>query len=125
MKLKLIIAIIAVGAFGTSYGQTYKTNLSSVETIDNQIQDESYSSEVPVADRLLITAPIENISKSDKQFFSRKEWRKIKKQLQKNKKRILSEANSIHSYKVVDTIYLDVPTNTKESKQSRLSGSDW
>ncbi len=125
MKLKLIIAIITVGAFGTSYGQTYKTNLSSVETIDNQIQDESYSSEVPVADRLLITAPIENISKSDKQFFSRKEWRKIKKQLQKNKKRILSEANSIHSYKVVDTIYLDVPTNTKESKQSRLSGSDW
>ncbi len=120
MKLRTIITIAFFCVFGVSFGQDYKNDLTSVKTIDNQIQEEQYSTDkVSEVDRLLLTTPMENVSRSDKQFFSRREWRKIKKQLQKNKKRIIGEKNSIHTSKVMDTIYFNVPT---QGGESRLSG---
>ncbi len=113
--------IVLLCICGISHGQDFKSDLSSVKTIDNQIQEKKYSSDdVSVAaDRLLLKSSVENISKKDKHFFSKKEWKKIKKQILKNKKRISKLEDGIHSYKTLDTIYLDAPVY---STKSSLSG---
>lgn len=96
-----------------------QNDLTSVKTIDDQIQEESYSTdEVPLVDRLLLRVPIENISKRDKQFYSKKEWKKIKKQLARNKKRLSQTDNAIHTSKIIDTIYMDIPKGTSASSLS-------
>ncbi len=119
MKTKVLATIVFLCIFSTSFGQDYKNNFSSVNSIDDQIQEKHYTTdEIPLADRLLLRIPIKNISYRDKKFYSKKEWKKIKKQLLKNKQRI-SEQNSIHSSRTLDTIYLDIPT---QREKSRLSG---
>ncbi len=120
MKVKALMIISLFCICNISFGQEFKNDLTSVKTIDNQIQEEQYSTdEIPLVDRLLLRTPIDNISYRDKQFYSKKEWRKIKKQILKNKKKITNQKNSIHVSKVIDTIYLDIPSF---NKVSRLSG---
>ncbi|MBP2832418.1 hypothetical protein J8281_09500 [Aquimarina sp. U1-2] len=103
----------------SSFGQDFKNDLTSVKTIDDKIQKEKYNSnEVATADRLVLRTSLENISKKDKAFFSKKEWRKIKRQLSKNKKRFTKVENSIHTYKTVDTIFIDTPIQTTKSRLS-------
>ncbi|MBQ0735080.1 hypothetical protein [Aquimarina celericrescens] len=120
MKLKILITISLLCICSISFGQDFKNDLTSVKTIDNKIQEKKYSSDdIATADRLLLKTSLENISKKDKRFFSKKEWRKIKKQLLKNKKRLSKLEDGIHTYKAIDTIYLDAPSN---STKSSLSG---
>ncbi|MEW7290864.1 hypothetical protein [Aquimarina sp. 2304DJ70-9] len=120
MKLKLLITFSLLWVCSTSFSQEFINDLTPVRTIDDQIQEEQYSTDkIPMVDRLVLRAPIKNISRRDKQFYSKKEWRKIKKQLQKNKKRFSELNNEIHTFKTIDTIYMDIPINRKES---RLSG---
>ncbi len=118
MKLKLLLTFSLLLAFHTFYGQEFSFQLTSVRSIDDQIQEEQYSTdEVPLVDRLVLRVPIKNISRRDKQFYSKKEWRKIKKQIQKNKKR-LSMDHQIHSIKALDTIYMDIPKGGESSLSS-------
>ncbi len=49
-----------------------------------------------------------------------KKWKKIKKQIQRNKKRFSSNKNVIKTTKLIDTVYINVPANIKESRIS-----DW
>ncbi len=119
MKLKLLMTFSLIWVCATSFSQEFKGTLTSVKTIDDQIQEERYSGgEVPTIDRLVFKSPIENISRKDKQFYSKKEWRKIKNQLKKSKKRISKLQDGIHTTKRIDTIYLNVPRPTKESSLS-------
>ncbi len=121
MKLKFALNIAFLLVCGMSFGQDFENDLTSVKTIDNQIQEEQYSTaEIAMTDRLVILAPIKI---KDQDFYSKKEWRKIKKQLKKNKKRVSNAKNSIiYASKVMDTIYIDIPAYNTGSSQSRLSG---
>ncbi|WP_159090935.1 hypothetical protein [Aquimarina aquimarini] len=119
MKLKLTILIAFCLICGMSFGQDFEYDLTSVKTIDNQIIEEQYSTEtMSSADRLLVVQT--PIKKKGKEFYSKKEWQKIKKQLKKNKKR--ASKQNIHAYKKMDTIYLDIPNHRNDrTKESRLS----
>ncbi|WP_159025465.1 hypothetical protein [Aquimarina sp. Aq78] len=120
MKLKFAFSIAFLLVCSMSFGQDFENDLTSVKTIDDQIQEEQYSTDkIAMTDRLVIQAPIRI---KDKDFYSKKEWRKIKKQLKKNKKRVSNAKNSIYASKVMDTIYIDIPTYNTGSSQSRLSG---
>lgn len=100
-----------------SFSQDFENDLSSVKAIDDQIIEEQYSTDkIAVVDRLVVQTPIKQ---KDKGFYSKREWRKIKKQLKKNRRRVSNTKNSIYASKVLDTIYLNVP---KFSEESRLSG---
>ncbi len=57
-----------------------------------------------------------------KATYKEKEWKKIKKQLRRTKKRFSNPRNTVHTYKKIDTVYLNAPKQIKES-ESRLS--DW
>ncbi|PKV49611.1 hypothetical protein ATE84_1643 [Aquimarina sp. MAR_2010_214] len=120
MKLKFALSIAFLLVCSISFGQDFKNDLSSVKTIDNQIQQEQYSTdEIAMTDRLIIQTPIKTKSKD---FYSKKEWRKIKKQLKKNKRRVSNTKNSVYTYKVIDTIYIDIPSFNTVRGKSRLSG---
>ncbi len=122
MKLSVVITVTLFWVCSISFGQDFKNDLTSIKTIDDKIQEERFSddgNEIVVADRLLLKTSIKNVSRKDKQFYSKKEWKKIKKQLLKNKKRISELENGIHTSKVIDTIYFDIPSY---DKQSRISG---
>ena len=42
MKLKAFLMIAFCFLLGTTFGQEYKNDLTSVKTIDNQLQDEDF-----------------------------------------------------------------------------------
>ncbi|WP_282080834.1 hypothetical protein [Aquimarina algiphila] len=119
MKLKFTLNIAFLLVCGMSFGQDFKNDFSSVKTIDTQIQEEQYSTDqIAMSDRLVVKTPIK---KKDKRFYSKKEWRKIKKQLSRNKKRVSNTKNSIYTSRTIDTIYLNIPVNNNNN-ESRLSG---
>lgn len=119
MKLKFAINVAFLLLCGISFGQNFENEFTSVKNIDNQILEEQYSTDkISTTDRLIVQTPIKD---EDESFYSKKEWKKIKKQLKKNKKRFSNSNNSIHTSKIIDTIYLNIPIPT-HTRESRLSG---
>lgn len=117
MRLKFAMSITFLLLCSISFGQNFENEFTSVKNIDNQILEEQYSTDkISTTDRLIVQTPA---TKRDKGFYSKKEWKKIKKQLKKNRKRFSNIKNSIHSSKTIDTIYLNIPSHNTES---RLSG---
>ncbi|WP_109438858.1 MULTISPECIES: hypothetical protein [Aquimarina] len=48
-----------------------------------------------------------------------REWKKIKRQIKRNKKRASHNKNSVYTSRIIDTIYIDIPSN---NRKTRLSG---
>ena len=120
MKINVLMIISLICTCSISFGQEFKNDLTSVKTIDDQIQEGEYSTDaIPLIDRLLLRTTIDNISYRDKKFYNKREWRKIKKQILKNKKKMANQKDGIHISKMVDTVYLYIPFF---NKASRLSG---
>ncbi|TPN85918.1 hypothetical protein [Aquimarina algicola] len=120
MRFKFVILTAFIIISSVSFGQEFKNDLTSVKTIDNQIQDEQFSID-QMSDRLVVKT---SIDKQNQDFYSKKEWKKIKKQLRKNRKKFSNKGNNIHSYKVIDTIYLNIP-NRRSNQSSRTRLSAW
>lgn len=117
MKLKFAINIAFLLLCGISFGQNFENEFTSVKSIDNQILEEQYSTDkISTTDRLIVQTPSIN---KDEGFYSKKEWKKIKRQLKKNRRKFSNAKNSIHSSKTMDTIFLNIPDQHTES---RLSG---
>ncbi len=116
MKLKILVSITALLICSMSFGQDFKNDLTSVKTIDDQIQEEEYNTnEVEVVDRLVVQTSVKNISEEDRRYYSKKEWKKIKKQILRNKEKFSSQKNGIQTFKTIDTIFLDIPIYDKGS----------
>jgi len=63
-----------------SFSQNSESDLFSIKTLDEQIEEKSYTNgNHRIIDRFIIKAPI---SDNTKKLYSKKEWRRIKKQLQ-------------------------------------------
>ncbi len=108
----LFICIIQV-----SFGQDLKNEFVSIKDIDNQIEEQHYNTDDTsrVIDRLVVKTPIKE---SDERYYSKKEWKKIKKQLQSSTTKGL-EKNGTSLTKKGDTIYITLP---KHLIKSGLSG---
>ncbi|MEW7290863.1 hypothetical protein [Aquimarina sp. 2304DJ70-9] len=98
MKLKTPITIALLWISFSSIGQintdSQFSNTSTYEVLQNQ-------------------KPKDSIHKA-------KKWKKTKRQIRRNKKRFSSYKNVIKTSKLIDTIYINIPTNIKESRLS-----DW
>ncbi len=117
MKLKFALNIVFLLTSGMFFGQDFKNDFSSVKTIDTQIQEKQYSTDqIAMSDRLVVKTPIK---KKNKRFYSKKEWKKVKKQISRNRKRFSNTKKNIHTPITIDTIYLNIPVHNKEY---RLSG---
>ncbi|MBW1294350.1 hypothetical protein [Aquimarina litoralis] len=45
-----------------------------------------------------------------------REWRKIKKEIRRNKRRIANSKDGIHSYKTIDTVFVEIKTSEVNSQ---------
>lgn len=117
MKLNFVIYVTFLFVCSISYTQDFQTDLSSIRTIDNQIQKEQFNTtqEDILINRLVLESSTQN---KEKGFYSKKEWRRIKKELRKNKKRVFSYKNNIYTNKTIDTIHIDIPVYNKKSDLS-------
>ncbi|MEW7277221.1 hypothetical protein ABW636_01335 [Aquimarina sp. 2201CG1-2-11] len=117
MKLNLVIYFTFLFVCSMSFGQDFQTDYSSVRSIDDQIQEEQYSTnqEDVVVNRLIVES---SILTKDKDFYSKKEWRRIKRELRKNKKKAFSFKNNIHTSKTLDTIHVNIPLDKNTSISS-------
>ncbi|WP_299431820.1 hypothetical protein [uncultured Aquimarina sp.] len=113
MKLKMVMIIILIWFGQNTFGQTNTKENSTQENNNSKKSNVEYSAETTKS-----TSVIAN--KNSEIYYSDKEWEKIKNQIKRNKKRITNSKNGIHSYKKLDTIYLEI----KISKTNSLI-TDW
>ncbi|WP_405208150.1 hypothetical protein [Aquimarina sp. LLG6339-5] len=96
MKFKMVMIVVLIWFGQNAFGQVNIEKNNIVEdTPDNTIVVANENSEVAYND---------------------KEWKKIKRQIRRNKKRITNSKNGIHSYKKVDTIYLEIKISKTNSQ---------
>lgn len=103
MKLKIYTILIAIFGFGFCHAQ------NKTETSKNDVQKE-----------------LKNISTTKKYErdvdFSEKEWKKMLKQIKKNKKKIGSRKNKAFLKNVMDTVFIEIPNATRTANNLPL---DW
>ncbi|GGX05939.1 hypothetical protein [Aquimarina muelleri] len=105
--------IILLLVFNMSIGQNSIINYKLINTANKsnlQISDNQINNKLIKHDTVTTNKPIRIKS------YNEKEWRKIKKQIKKSKKRFSNAKNPIHSIRKIDTVYIHT------SKESLLSG---
>ncbi|MBW1294349.1 hypothetical protein [Aquimarina litoralis] len=121
MKIKIAITFIMLCVFGFSFGQDYKNNTKSIKEVDIKIEEGSYNEDDSVsADRLIIKTSEESKSASSyvsSTPYSDEEWADIKKQISSTKKRT-KDLKEIFVSKVVDTVFVLIPSANTESQLS-------
>ncbi len=118
MSLQSILAFCAVAFIcNLSFGQQYTTTAD-----DQHLEIATYQADSSYTDEPTeITPPSRNHLTAPKiSSISDKDWNKIKKQLSKAKRRAATSQKIITS-KVMDTIFVDIPT----IPTTEISGSDW
>lgn len=118
MKTLLTTALLLI--FNLSIGQDNITNYKLINSINNsnsQISSNHRNDKLIKSVIATTTEKKANNTKSIKiETYSEKEWRKIRKQIHRNKKRLSYKKSNIYSTKKIDTIYIH------PRKESLLSG---
>ncbi len=102
MKMKTTMTITLILISFLSIGQSYPNDDNAISVDNNEIQQK----EKPTA------KDQKNIALKEKK------WKKTKKQILRNKKRFSSHKNTVHSSKIIDTIYIDIPASINNSRLS-------
>lgn len=92
----LMIALIWISQ--SAFGQT--------EQIQNPSEDH------PNSTHISSKVPSENLNT----YYSKKEWKKIKRQIRKSKKRITNSKDGIHKHRILDTIYIEINASKTNSQ---------
>jgi len=109
MKLKMVFVLALIWIAQSSFGQVSEVN-------DTTVAANSFTSDGIDYKKTTVTetsSKQEMLDNNNALFYTNKEWRKIKRQIKKNKKRITNSKEGIHTSKVVDTIYLHIKTNSQ------------
>ncbi|MFD2564224.1 hypothetical protein [Aquimarina rubra] len=110
MKLQILMMIALIWIGQSTFGQTTETK--------NNSTDKNSQNKTAQAKGTLIT----NISeqgqspKNNDIYYSEQEWKKIKQEIRKNRKRITNSKDGIHTSKILDTIYLEIKIPTTNSQ---------
>lgn len=98
MKLEIItIALIFIGQM--TFGQDHTTLQNNVKNQQNTLKE---------------LAMLDPSDHNDSNNIAA--WELTKKQIQLNKDKIINREEEIHFYKILDTIYLEIPTPVSFSK---------
>ncbi|WP_159092094.1 hypothetical protein [Aquimarina sp. Aq107] len=96
MRFKMVMIVVLIWFGQNTFGQVSTENNNIVEDTPNDTN---------------VTT-----NKNSDLVYNDKEWKKIKRQIRRNKKRITNSKNGIHSYKKVDTIYLEIKVSKNNSQ---------
>ncbi len=123
MKVKITMTITLLGISFLSIGQNDATDNKSISAIANNTIQEQYPSNISKLINPFEATVEENkadIASENVLLGNEKKWKKIKKQIQRSKRKIANQKYSMYTSKIMDTVYLDIPASRG---QSRLS--DW
>lgn len=115
-KILLIFAFLATAQ--VSFAQDYKSSTESIKNIDTQISNESFDSEEITAEKLIFTIKEGSTQDTASEPIDDEEWLIIEQEIQKNKSKISANKDYIHTSRVMDTVYLDVPVMVTKSQLS-------
>ena len=104
-----------------SMGQNNVTDYKSVGAINNDKFQEQYHPNTTKSINPLEDTSNNNIVNTATKnipVYNKKEWKKIKKQMQRSQNRVLKNKNSVYISKTIDTIYLDIPSSRAQSRLS-------
>lgn len=123
MKLKFaFLAMVLIGVLGI-YAQDYSSNIESIRLLDSKIEDGQFNTDKNLSTEILTLMPSGSSSKEklehEKFILNDNEWKKIKKQMRRNRRKVKSEDDYVHTYKKMDTVFL---SPTKHFKKIELSG---
>lgn len=119
MKLKMLTIMSMIWICQSAFGQVNQIEQTS---INSAISNNSNSTNVSTKNDIAQTSTQNKLNqKKNDIFYSKKEWKKIQKEIQKNKKRIANSKDGIHTSKVLDTIYLEI--KIPESSSAQIT--DW
>lgn len=111
MKHKIIIIIALIWIGQSAFAQVKETEKTSEE--NKSSKNQIIESQKDTVNNTNIEQKVAHVT--DNIYYSEKEWKKIKRQIRRNKKRITS-GNEIHSSKVLDTIYLEIKISKTNSQ---------
>ncbi|WP_298541550.1 hypothetical protein [uncultured Aquimarina sp.] len=117
MKLKMIMMIALVWIGQSTFGQVNETKSNAIEnSISENLKEKNTKDTVikPISEQDI------SYNNNNDAFYSEKEWKKMKRQIRRNKKRITSNKDGIYNSKVLDTVYLEIKI-TKTNSQI----TDW
>ncbi len=108
--MRIIATTVLLWVSFLSSGQNDKTNYKSTSSAFNNI---SQQESTKINESTDISTPNNKKDNADKKISSKKEkeWKKIKRQIRRNRKRISKHKNSIYTSRIIDTIYVDIPSN--------------
>lgn len=117
-KFKVVMFLTLLGICNISWAQDYKSSTESVKSIDVQLRNGSFGNQNVTKSLVLkVKEDKTNDSASNKNNADDQEWLEIKKEIERNKRKISANKNYIHTTKVIDTIFVNVSTFEKESSQ--------
>jgi len=100
MKLKMIMMIALIWIGQSVFGQVNETKNSNSKNLKEKGTKDTLIE--PLSDKDI------SYNNNNEKFYSEREWKKVKRQIRRNKKRITSNKDGIHSSKIIDTIYLEI-----------------
>ncbi len=120
MKLEvvMIMFLLVVFPFSSSFAQDYISSIESVKNIDFQLENVTYSVDEKnsIADKLLIITS--EGEKSTDIEYSEEEWIEIENKIKKNKQRIINSKILIYNKTILDTVILIVPNISNKMELS-------
>ncbi len=120
-KMKITMIIVLLWISQVSLGQNNITDNKSMHTISNEaLKNDQYNIKVTDSSKGYLSQPKADTTTENTNSYTAKNWRKTKKQIRRNKRRFLSNQSEHLNSKIMDTIYLDVPSSFRKSHISKL-----
>jgi len=122
MNMKFVFTLVTLCFVSLSFSQDYENNTKSLKEFDSKIEAGSYNPDNSIkADKLIIETSDNHVDLKDTSMinYSEEEWIEIRKQIVLSKERV-TKNNEVHLSKVIDTVYILLPTIN--NNETQLSG---
>ena len=123
MKMKFAFLAVFFGGIIFVSAQDYSSNTESIRLLDSKIEDGQFKTDKKLSTEKLTLISSESSSQEkleqEEFILNDKEWKKIKKQMKRNRKKVKNQEDYVHTYKKIDTIFL---SPSKHSEKIELSG---
>ncbi|MDY8136535.1 hypothetical protein [Aquimarina sp. 2201CG5-10] len=121
MKLKIVMAFSFLLLLQMSYAQDIKTVKKPLKTKNAKVNDtKDFDTTSNIQDYSKLSSLEKESNTKTSKTYTDKKWKKIERQIKRNKKRISQQKQEIKASKIIDTIFLDIPKFTNDTRLS-----DW
>ena len=123
MKMKFAFLAVLFGGIIFVSAQDYSSTTESIRLLDSKIEDGQFKTDKKLSTEKLTLISSESSSQErlehEEFILNDKEWKKIKKQMKRNRNKVKNQEDYVHTFKKIDTIFL---SPSKHLEKIELSG---